>query len=78
MDRTVPISETVSDILFETYGNNGMSRALAVALAEKILDWEPRYEEDTRERMIMLECWNWFSGGDTAALVARKIEEALS
>jgi hypothetical protein len=45
------------------------------ALAEKIdrCDWDSR----GREHMIMVTCWNWFSGGDTAAAVAAKIEAAL-
>lgn len=74
----VPISETVSEILFDTYGNNGMSRALAVVLADKITKFEPLYEADTREREVMFTVWNFFPGGDTAAEVAEKIEKALS
>ena len=63
----------ISPILHSTYGKGGMVADFADHLAQKI----DAYDGTDRERMILDMCWNWFSGGTTAASVARKIEEAL-
>jgi hypothetical protein len=71
----------IQPILYATYGKGGMVKALAEHLAEKIDNYAPTLtdlEDEDRERMVMLVCWNWFSGGTTAASVAKKIEAALT
>ena len=67
----------IESTITKTYGDNGMSRALVAHLAEKIASFEPRHKRDTRQDMVMRTCWDWFSGGSTAASVADKIETAL-
>lgn len=67
----------IGPTITKTYGDNGMSRALVAHLAEKIASFVPRDEDDHRRDMIRETCWNWFSGGSTAAYVADKIEAAL-
>lgn len=73
--------DTIRPILTKTYGDGSMPRALATHLAEKIDAWpdsgQPTYGAETREDMIRLTCWDWFSGGGTAEGVARQIEAAL-
>jgi len=68
-------AEIVRPILYATYGKASMVDALLAELVRRIDadDWDRR----GREHGIMLECWNWFSGGSTAASVAAKIEAAL-
>ena len=65
-------------IVFSTYGKNEMSKGLADRLEKRIpaFDEDPAYR--SREDMIREICWMWFSGGSTAASVAREIEEAFS
>lgn len=74
-----PISEGISEILKDTYGKNPMTRELTVVLTQKIADWDS--EDDgyylNREDMIRQTVWDWFSGGETAAHVARQIEGTL-
>lgn len=67
--------EKIRPIITGTYGDTGMSRALVFHLAGAI----DNFEDDGRgrEHMIMQTCWTWFSGGDTAANAARKVEEVL-
>lgn len=73
--------ERIAPILHETYGKGGMVDSLADHLAEKIDSWPgappTRDVRGTREYMVAMVCWNWFSGGDTAGRVAEKIEAAL-
>lgn len=73
--------EVVEPVIRKTYGKGGMAEALAKHLAEKIDAWpggQPRYGAESREDMIRLTCWDWFSGGTTAEGVARQIEERLA
>lgn len=63
----------VAPIVTKTYGPSAMAKGLAMHLSEKI----DAYTGDDRERMIMLTCWDWFSGGTTAEGVAHAIEEKL-
>lgn len=80
LDRPSGTLSTVLPIVTRFYGNASMPRALAAHLAEKIDAYTPKpdaLEDEDRERMVMLTCWNWFSGGTTAQSVARRIEEAL-
>lgn len=70
--------KAISPIIEGIYGKGGMPLSLAEHLAPKIDQWTPRYPNETREAMIRETCWNWFSGGSAAEMVARKIEEALA
>lgn len=60
--------------IFRTYGDNGMSRALVVHLAERIDAYGQGHD---RPNMVMRICWDWFSGGDTADRASLEIEAAL-
>ncbi len=78
-------ADIIRPIVNRTYGDNGMSRALAIYLADKIDTFDPVLDlcRDGsiygvgREHMIMQVCWNWFPGGTTAKNVAERIELAL-
>lgn len=72
------MSETrqkIEPILRRTYGKTVMVTALVDHLRQRIdeKDWDSR----GREHMVMCVCWDWFSGGTTAANAASKIEAAL-
>ena len=69
------LQEAILPILSKTYGAGSYTEALAAALADRISHecWDSR----GREYMVMLACWDWFSGGTTAEATARKIEEAI-
>lgn len=64
----------IAPILHATYGETEWTDALAVHLANKI----DAYDGVNRAQMILTTCWDWMTGGTTAASTARKIEEALS
>lgn len=69
---------TIRPILIKTYGRGGMVDALANVLAEKIDAYDPQDDRDSRERMVMLVCWDWMTGGTTAQFCASDIERALN
>lgn len=74
---------TISPILHLAYGEGPMVHDLAICLAAKIDGWPasfdgPNYGETTREHMVRMTCWDWMTGGSTAASVAAKIEVALA
>lgn len=69
--------EIITPILENTYGEGETVTALAEYLSGRIDTFEPSYPDDTRERMICVTCWDWMTGGSTAASVARRIEAAL-
>jgi len=73
-------AEIIRPILTETYGDGSMVHSLADHLAERIDTWrlEPHRTGETREDMILRVCWDWMTGGDTAAYVAAEIEQALA
>lgn len=68
-------TELIRPAIWEIYGRSFMAEALVDHLGAKIDadDWDSR----GREYGIMIVCWDWFSGGGTAAIAARNIEEAL-
>lgn len=75
--------EKIAPIIFETYGEAAMPKALAENLAVDIDSYNEsaaagRYLVNTREELIWHTCWDWFSGGSTAEYVAKKIEAVLS
>lgn len=71
----------IRPILVDTYDSCKMTDALIEHLAECIdshTDGDPDiYGDDQREAMITRVCWDWYSGGTTAACVAKQIEAAL-
>jgi hypothetical protein len=70
--------DLIAPIINETYGAGSYTGALIDHLTTKIDGWpDPYYKTRTRGTMIMLICWDWMSGGDTAASVANKIEAVL-
>lgn len=71
------IAHKIRPILAETYGDTNMVNALSEYLGMRIESFVPRYEDETREREIMLMIWNWYSGGTTAEATAKRIEAAL-
>lgn len=77
MSDTLDTLKLILPIIEKTYGRGSMPRALAAHLAEKVEAWDGSDEHRSREDMIRLTCWDWFSGGTTAASAARKVEEAL-
>lgn len=68
--------DKITSIVTGRYGRNAMAEALAADLIEKIPGWAENDREE-RERKIMLTCWDWFSGGSTAEIVADQIKMAL-
>lgn len=62
-------------ILRDTYGDTATTHAMADELVRRIDadNWDSR----GREYGIMLVCWDWMTGGTTAASTARKIVLAL-
>jgi hypothetical protein len=69
--------EKVAPILHRTYGKGGMVDALADHLATQIDAYPTTPGTRSRQDIIMLTCWDWFSGGDTANHVAEQIEAVL-
>lgn len=67
--------DRITPILHETYGKGGMVDALADHLGAKIDSGD--FDSRGREYAVMVMVWDWFSGGGTAASVARKIETVL-
>jgi hypothetical protein len=76
-DRPTAVHDALWPDIATTYGDNGVSRALAAYLAEKITNGEFEKDSRGREYRIMVTCWNWFSGGTTAESVAKKIEQEM-
>lgn len=68
----------ITPIVEEVYGKSSFIDAFIIDLADHILIPHHRIKNlRSREEEIRHTCWNWFSGGDTAASTARKIEAAL-
>jgi hypothetical protein len=70
------MNEIITTVVTGRYGQNAMAYGLAEDLIKKMPDWNEEDREE-RERQIMLTCWNWFSGGGTAEIVAHQIKMAL-
>lgn len=81
LQESATIHAVIAPIITSTYGDTIMAREFAGHLANKINAWPdtptPSYGARSREDMVRLTCWDWFSGGGTATGVARRIEEAL-
>lgn len=65
----------IAPILKLTYGEGAMVDTLATDLADHLAKGE--FDDRGRQHEVMLRCWDWFPGGDTAEAVAAKVEEAL-
>lgn len=79
MRTATPTEDVIRPIILQTYGDNGVTRAMVVHLAERIDNYDGHYDErGGREHMVMRVCWDWMTGGTTAESVARKIEDALA
>lgn len=69
--------EIIQPIIEDVYGKSRMAEALSEQLVQSIKSGTWTHRAETREDAIRLICWDWFSGGDTAAIVAGRIEHAL-
>lgn len=67
------VHDVIAPIITEIYGSSTMAQGLIDHLAEKIAN----YDGPNREQTVLTTCWDWFSGGSTARLVAQLIEDAL-
>ena len=75
--------EKIESVLIEIYGDGSMVTALAKDIAAKM----PEYLEDDGGRgaseterieyQLHMHVWNWFAGGGTAEIAARRLMEAL-
>ena len=76
-------TERIRPAIHETYGESNFAEALVDHLAQKIDEWDSSehteldFGEATRHDMIRMTCWNWFSGGGTAEIAARRVELLL-
>lgn len=70
---TTKTIDIIQPIVTETYGVGVFVETFVGHLAKEIA----QYDGDDRERMVMMNCWNWFPGGTTAENTAAKIERAL-
>jgi hypothetical protein len=73
----------IEHIIKDTYGNTSFVDACVQDVANTIdkynLDADFRTTSHrTRESVIMLRLWDWFSGGTTAGNAAHRIEAALA
>jgi hypothetical protein len=68
--------EMIEPIIYKTYGKSIYAESLVRYLAEQIVT--DKWDSRGREHKVMLVCWDWMTGGSTAASVAAKIEAALS
>ena len=71
-------AEKIRPIIESTYGKGPLAQELIEYLEKQIDNFTPRYEDDSREDMVMQTCWTWMTGGTTAEAVAKEIEAALS
>lgn len=69
--------EIIRPILAKTYGDTEWVDALAAYLVSRLEAGPSTWTGYSREDTIRNICWDWMTGGDTAAYVAAKIEGAL-
>ena len=74
-EADIGISQAISPIVTNTYGDNGMARALVAYLEDLVL--RDDFDSRGREYGLMLACWDMFPGGVTAELVAKEVERVL-
>lgn len=67
----------IAPLVIDTYGDGPMVDAFLDHLAKEIDAYDETKHSRDRETFITLLCWDWFSGGDTAANLADRIEEVL-
>lgn len=64
----------------QVYGKGGMVDAMAATLDGKWDGWVAREGNagyHGLEYAVQMECWNWFSGGGTADIAAKRIVAAV-
>lgn len=72
--------EIVQSVLEPIYGSGSFPQAGYQHIAKKVDAWpncKPSYHARDREQMILHTCWDFFTGGGTAEIAARRLEEAL-
>lgn len=69
------IRDAIAPVLKYVYGDSASTDGLVEHLVRKLALGE--FDDRGRQHEMMLRCWDWFPGGDTAEAVAAKIEEAL-
>lgn len=71
--------EIIRPLIYKTYGEGVMAEGLAKTIADDVRErsHDNDYANRGREYWIMMRCWDWFTGGTTAASVAEDIEKAL-
>lgn len=80
MTTDTPTADIIRPALESVYGESGTVTSLAVYLAS---EW-PHYEQEadegyrTVEKLVHLTIWNWFPGGETAALAAERVVAAVN
>lgn len=76
------MKEKIREVLEGIYGKNSIYvPILAEELEKKIPEWKKEEQEKKSRRdckeEIRIRCWDFFAGGDTAEVAARRILEAL-
>jgi hypothetical protein len=74
--------EAIRGQLRHVYGKGQMVEALAETIDSKWSGWlagdgNARHD-DGIEYAVQMECWNWFSGGGTAEIAAKRIIAAVA
>jgi hypothetical protein len=70
----------ILDALRHVYGKGRMVDALAATVDGKFDGWlrgEGQAAHHGLEYAVQMECWNWFSGGGTAEIAARRVVAAV-
>lgn len=75
------MKDQILDVLESIYGKSYLCPVLAEELAKKVPEWQKEEREGKARRdckeEIRIRCWDYFSGGDTAEVAARRILEAI-
>jgi len=72
----------ILDVLEDTYGKGVFVDALTDELVRQIPQWKLEHDanpglQSEVERLIMMRCWDFFTGGTTAESVAHRIKMKL-
>jgi hypothetical protein len=75
-------SGVILRVLRTVYGKGAMVEACAKHIDSKWDEWRQGYGRtrngESMEDAIRMEVWNWFSGGGTAEIAARRVVEAVT
>ncbi len=78
--------DVIEKALGSVYSSDGRTKDTMIDACAEHLDssWD-KYEADVArgryrdmEHALMLQIWNWFAGGDTAEIAAKRVLEALN